>query len=146
MSCPVAPVLVRWPGDAERRASLAGSGTPCLLVIEPGAPVPPLGAHEDWIDRRADERDVAARLERLGRLASASVARAAVLVPLDLEADPQRVATVLLGAIGRLVPRADVDVDDLDAVLPAVEAALGPLGFALIAVGDAGLLLEPERT
>ncbi len=61
---PFADVTVlRWPSEAEREASLAGSGLLRLLLVEPE--VEPPVQHDlrmDWIRLPADERDVAARL------------------------------------------------------------------------------------
>lgn len=144
------PALVSWPDQAERRAELAEAGVPCLLVVRPGAPVPPVGPNEDWIARGADERDVAARLERLGRMGravrSGSVAPvpAMALLPAGLGPDEHRVASRLIASMERLVPVADLPVDDLADVISAIGPALRSLGCVLTPVGTAGFLLEPD--
>jgi DNA-binding response OmpR family regulator len=59
--------LVRWPRDHERRAQLASTRVPCLLLVEPDAAPPVVDEWEDWIHLPADERDVSTRLQALAR-------------------------------------------------------------------------------
>ena len=61
--------LVTWPADEHRRQSLARAGVPRLLLVSPDAEAPAaLGLDEDWVRLPADEGDVVARLQRLGRV------------------------------------------------------------------------------
>ncbi len=61
-------VLVRWPAEEERRAALREEGVPRLLLVENGS-APPVAEDdlEDWIRVPADEVDLHARVENLGR-------------------------------------------------------------------------------
>lgn len=149
------PALVAWPGSAAERAELAAAGTPRVLVLAPGAPVPVLAADEDWVHRSTDERDVAARLASLARrradaaagsTTAAPSARTPVL-PVGLASDQHRVAARLLGAPGALVRTADLPVEDLDRVVARLRPVLHQLGWQLHRVGAAGYLVEPlERS
>ncbi len=61
--------LVTWPADEHRRQSLARAGVPRLLLVSPEADAPAaLGLDEDWVRLPAEEGDVVARLQRLGRV------------------------------------------------------------------------------
>ncbi|MBW3614599.1 MAG: helix-turn-helix domain-containing protein [Actinobacteria bacterium] len=56
-------VLLRWPGEVERRERLQAEGVPRLLLVEDGAsPPPPADCVEDWIRVPAGEHDVRARI------------------------------------------------------------------------------------
>lgn len=141
--------LIRWPDDDGRRAGLAAQGVPCLLVIEPGAALPLLAAGEDWIYRTADERDVAARLERLTRAPRRPAADAPIVVPSHLSPTEHRAAVQLASSLGRFVPAEDLEADvltdaELDVLVSSLRAALEPVGFRLTAIGRDGLLLERD--
>lgn len=59
-------VLLRWPMERQRREDLADERRPRLLLVEDGAPPPPmLDILEDWIRVPAEEIDVKARIEAL---------------------------------------------------------------------------------
>jgi hypothetical protein len=59
--------LVRWPAEAERRASLNEAGAPCLLLVESGPAPVVSGPVEDWIRVPASDADIAARIESMRR-------------------------------------------------------------------------------
>ena len=119
-------------------------GVPTLLVLDRGTPIPPLGPGEDWVWSDADERDAAHRLVELGERVPGGSEVAEIELPDDLPATARRVATRLLAGIGVLVPRADLPVENLDETAETLRAILGPQGWSLLAVGDAGLLLVRE--
>src|SRR5438045_3775030 len=59
-------VLLRWPGDTERRAQLIDEGTPRLLLVEDCAEPPHLDdCLEDWIRVPAPDSDLQARMAAL---------------------------------------------------------------------------------
>jgi hypothetical protein len=59
-------VLVRWPGEADRRERLRAAGAPRLLLVDEGQPAPePDDCMEDWIRVPAPEQDVRARVAAL---------------------------------------------------------------------------------
>lgn len=65
-------MLLRWPGERDRRAQLEGEGTARLLLVEEGTwPPPATTCLEDWIRVPADEADIQARLDALRRRAEA---------------------------------------------------------------------------
>lgn len=132
-----------WPAEVDRRAQLRTAGVPSLLVIEPGAPVPPSGPGEDWISSTADERDVSVRLAQVARQARPGpVAAWAVPLPPELATDAHRVAARLAATPERLVPVGDLPVIDLPQVIAELRRALDPLGYRIAAVGTAGYLLD----
>lgn len=60
--------LVRYPGEAERLATLRARGVPRLLLVEDDADPPVLADDgEDWIRIPADPRDLQARLAGMAR-------------------------------------------------------------------------------
>lgn len=136
--------IARWPQQVGWRRERAALGAPTLLVIDRGAPIPPLGPGEDFVWSDADERDVAHRLLDLAGRAGAASEVADVELPDDLPAPARRTAARLLAAVGVLVPRADLAVDDLAETTETLRRVLGPQGWSLIDVGDAGLLLVRE--
>jgi DNA-binding response OmpR family regulator len=63
-------VLVNWPEHADQVTALAQAGLPRLLLVANDADPPAsLDASEDWVRLPADERDIAARVQRLTRRA-----------------------------------------------------------------------------
>ncbi|WP_426571413.1 hypothetical protein [Aquihabitans sp. McL0605] len=138
------PALIGWPADASRREELAEAGTPCLLLVDDGAPIPAVAEGEDWIHRGADERDVAARLAELARRGRSvrSVDAVPMALPAGLTADEHRVAVRLVATVGSLVPRADLPVGDLDATIARLRRPLGRDGWTILRIGAAGFLIE----
>lgn len=58
--------LVRWPGEADRRAHLAERHLPRLLLLDHGVDPPEApGCLEDWIRLPASEADLRARVQGL---------------------------------------------------------------------------------
>jgi hypothetical protein len=69
----LAPVLLRWPADEERRLLLAERGVPRLFLVDGGS-VPPVCTDplEDWIRVPCEERDLEARMAALQARTSAA--------------------------------------------------------------------------
>jgi Transcriptional regulatory protein, C terminal len=155
---------LHWPGDAARRAELAGEGQPRLLIVAEGEE-PPITADplEDWVRPSADALEFYMRRDRLRR-------RAAARAPASIDADgllhrgdrwvalpPGELAalTALMTEPGHMVARADLadalgmdaaEVDErtraLDNVVRRVRKRIAPLGMAVCAVRGTGFLLE----
>jgi hypothetical protein len=152
-----APVqLLRWPLESDRRDRAAER--PCLWLLPPGELPPVRSPGEDWIRLPADERDIAARLQRLaararpgGELvvdADGQVVHAgrSILLP-PIEAALLR---VLAAAPGRLVTRAQLveagwsDAPQgraLDSRIHALRGRIGPLELVIHTVRGRGFVL-----
>lgn len=146
------PVLVRWPARADRRASAAAEGRPCLLVVEAGAEIPVAGELEDWVRAGVSEIDVAARLEALEAFARSRPIgpRRVPVVPAGLRPGDRGVARVLLGAAGSVVPRAllvgdDGGDGDLDEAVARVRLALADTPWRIERVGRRGFVARTEE-
>ena len=156
--------FVRWPSERDRRARLAETGCPRLLLVEPGA-VPPdcWEVEEDWIRIPADPVDLHQRAEVLRRRCAPAPA-----VRLDgdgllwrgdrwVALSPIEVALVgaLVGRFGRVVRRPDleqaawpddrVDARMLDRALSRCRAKLAAIELEVHRVPGAGYLLAPSR-
>jgi hypothetical protein len=138
--------LLHWPAEADRRDDRRARALASVLVIERGAPVPAMGAQEDWVWGDADEREVASRLRRAARLEADPAGGAPAEVPAGLDGAGHRVASRLLLRPGRLVRRSELVAEDLDAVVAAVAAALGPTGWAVVSVEGEGFVAVPSRS
>jgi two-component system, OmpR family, response regulator len=64
-------VLVRWPDESERLATLRSAGTPRLLLVPEGA-APPVTVDplEDWVRLPADQAEIRTRLATLNSRAN----------------------------------------------------------------------------
>ncbi len=155
--------LLRWPTETARRDSLAASGAPRLLLVEPGAEPPlPVDCLEDWMRLPAPEDDVRARtagLELRSRehnhvvpeLDGHGVLRlGAGWVPLPpVEA---RLTAALIARFGGVVsrdslaragwPRGAPGRNALDVHVLRLRRRLGPLGLVIRTVRSRGYLLE----
>lgn len=60
--------FVAWPADEDRRAALARSAIPRVLLVSPDVEPPVVGVDEDWIRLPATEADAVARARQLLRL------------------------------------------------------------------------------
>ena len=79
-------VLLRWPGELERRARLQAEGVPRLLLVEDGSVPPPTpDCLEDWIRVPAGENDVRARIAALTLRADSHSPRQPVRPDLDVD-------------------------------------------------------------
>lgn len=150
--------LIRWPRDTERRHQLATAGTPRLLLLEPGTPIPELADDEDFVRLPADERDVSARLRRLG-LARIRPTRpddrvvANRLGRVTLSEGQAAVVALLVAAEGRLTPRAEVEAAfwpgpggppaarALDDAVHRLRRRLRPIGLEIHAARNRGYVL-----
>jgi two-component system OmpR family response regulator len=159
-------VLVRWPVEAARRAELARSGTPRLLLVEGEADAPsPEDCLEDWIRVPAVEADVRARVEglstRAGNHGSAApvldehgmlrVGSAWVSLP-PVEARITGAMVSRLGAVVRREELAEAGWPDgapgrnaLDVHMLRIRRRLAPLGLAIRTVRSRGYLLEADQ-
>ena len=158
-------VLVRWPDDDGRRATLAAEGRLRLLLVEASAAPPlPDDAFEDWIRVPADETDVQMRIEGLRR-------RALVLreqVPqldhdgllrlggrwVSLPPVEARLMTALLDRYGAVVsrehlarsgwPKGAPGRNALDVHMLRLRRRIVPVGLAIKTVRSRGYLLESD--
>ncbi len=154
--------FLHWPSERLTRARLADDGVPRLLLVEPGASPPDTwAADEDWIRIPADPFDLHQRTAELRRrCAPAPQARIdddgllwrgeawVALAPVELA-----LMEVLVGRMGRLVRRAELersgwaaglpsDSRVLDRAISRVRAKLHPLDLAIRRVPGAGYVLE----
>jgi DNA-binding response OmpR family regulator len=155
-------VLLRWPAESTRRASLSEDARPRLLLIEAGHPAPSTDDLEDWIRVPADEADLHARVEALRRRAS----HAADAVP-SLDADgvlragggwvslppvESRLTASLIERYGAVVgrdvllqsgwPAGSPGRNALDVHVLRLRRRIVPLGLAIRTVRSRGYLLE----
>jgi len=153
--------LVRWPADAGLRDELAERGVPRLLLVDPGVVPPRLEAGEDWIRLPADERDVAARLQRLAvlhdRRRRRPWLRGTVIDHVGHWTVPDD-AVALLGMLvdrfGQLVTWDELvqslgpdagDEPEIARRVAALGSHVAPAGLAVHAVGGRGVVLAPGR-
>jgi len=158
-------VLLRWPTEDERRGRLEHEGRPRLLLVEGGV-APPLcdDRFEDWIRVPADEADVRARTESLGRRAGGGrgdlpeldadgllrLADGWVSLP-PVEA---RLAAALLERLGAVVSREQLSRSGwpkgapgrnaLDVHVLRLRRRIAPLGLSIKTVRSRGYLLEAD--
>lgn len=156
-------VLVRWPGDEERRARLRAAGVPRLLLVDAAASPPTVADElEDWIRVPADEVDLHARVEGLERRVRARSGGVPDLdddgvlrfgggwVPLPpVEARLTRAllerfgAVVSRDALGRAGwPEGSPGRNALDVHVLRLRRRLAPLSLAIRTVRSRGYLLE----
>ena len=157
-------VLVRWPLESERRALLAGSQTPRLLLVEGGdAPPEAEDCLEDWVRVPAAEGDVRARVAALSMRARAHVTAVPKLDSdgvlrfgtrwVSLPPVEQRLTTALLERFGAVVSREALTRagwpdgapgrNALDVHVLRLRRRLVPVGLAIHTVRSRGYLLEP---
>lgn len=156
-------VLVRWPGEEDRRTALRRSGRPRLLVLEANiAPPTDLDLLEDWIRLPADDGDVAARVSLLEQRA---VEHGSSLPTLDddgvlrvsgrwvaLPPVEARLTTALLDRFGAVVsrdalarsgwPEGAPGRNALDVHVLRLRRRLDPLGLVIRTVRSRGYVLE----
>jgi DNA-binding winged helix-turn-helix (wHTH) protein len=159
-------VLIRWPTEASRREELREAGVPRLLLVESGAAPPgAVDEIEDWIRVPADEVDLHARVENLGRRAREREHVAPELdedgvlrvgagwVPLPpVEA---RLTAALVERYGAVVSRDSLSRagwpdgapgrNALDVHVLRLRRRLAPLGLAIRTVRSRGYLLETSQ-
>jgi DNA-binding response OmpR family regulator len=156
-------VLVRWPAEESRRASLREDGVPRLLLVDQGVP-PPQSADdlEDWVRVPADEVDLHARVENLDRRA-----RTRTQVEPALDSDgvlrvngtwvslppvESRLTSALLARYGSVVsrdalassgwPEGAPGRNALDVHVLRLRRRIAPLGLTIRTVRSRGYLLE----
>jgi hypothetical protein len=158
-------VLLRWPAEDERRDHPDNEGRPRLLLVEGEGEPPVCDDHfEDWIRLPAQEADVRARTEALGRRADRGrggrpeldadgllrLADGWVSLP-PVEA---RLATALLGRLGAVVsrdqlaragwPKGAPGRNALDVHVLRLRRRIAPLGLSIKTVRSRGYLLEVD--
>jgi DNA-binding winged helix-turn-helix (wHTH) protein len=153
--------LLRWPAQSAQR-DLA---TPCLWLLPPGELPPVPGPSDDWVRLPADERDVAARAQRLAaRAGSEGLARVTVdphgrvdRAGRRAELPPLEAALfrVLLDRAGRVASRAELGIAAwgvetsgraLDGRIHALRGHLRPLDLVIHTIRGRGFLLAGAET
>ncbi len=157
-----AVTVVRWPEEANLRRALAAVSAPRLLVVKSLADLPPLlDPLEDWVQPPAQPCEVSVRSATLlGR--SELMARSRPrLEPGDIVRYGDRwaalapssvpIASALIDAFGRCVPRSVLEVDhtgtgaqsrsSLDTRVSRLRSRIKPLGLAIRSVRTHGFLL-----
>ena len=154
--------LLHWPADDGARAELAGTRTPCiLLVAQDAAPPEEWDDLEDWVRLPLDPDELQQRARTLRRRARATERPSfdddgLLRVGdqwLDLPPGPRAVVEVLVGRFGEVV-----DADELakayletggsprqsarKTMIVRVRQRLGELGLELHNVRDSGYLLD----
>ncbi|MGD9792098.1 MAG: winged helix-turn-helix domain-containing protein [Acidimicrobiia bacterium] len=156
-------VLVRWPGEEDRRERLAVAGTPRLLLVESGASPPEVvDTLEDWVRVPADEAEVQARLSTLSRRSNS---KEPSLPSLDddgvirhsglwtsLPPVEARIVEILLERFGAVVSREQLATagwpegapgrNALDVHMLRLRRRLGSVGLSIKTVRSRGYLLE----
>ncbi|HVL93870.1 MAG TPA: helix-turn-helix domain-containing protein [Acidimicrobiales bacterium] len=155
--------MVRWPAEEDRRAGLAASHAPRLLVLEAQVTPPePADCLEDWVRASAPDEELRARLAALTRRAFAHVA----VVPLldddgvlrmgsswvSLPPVESRLATALLERFGAVVSRDSLGRagwptgppgrNALDVHMLRLRRRVAPVALAIRTVRSRGYLLE----
>ena len=143
--------VVRWPCDAAAHVRARATGTPCLLMIEPGtAPPSDCALDEDWTTTTAPPADVAARLATL-----ATRPPRQHRLPSDLAAELDDAAIAVYDLLAERAPRPaslesldDVvgPAGDIAATVRRLRTALGTIGAEILTVGGGVLLVEAQRT
>lgn len=156
-------VLVHWPAEERTRSALRDQGVPRVLLVEGTAPPPALVDDlEDWIRVPADEVDLHARVDAIGRRCRERTAGKPTLdddgvlrfgdawVPLPpVEA---RITGALLERSGAVVSRDALGRagwpggapgrNALDVHVLRLRRRLRPVGLAIRTVRSRGYLLE----
>jgi hypothetical protein len=140
-----AVAIVHWPRDAIARVRARATGTPCLLLIEPGtAPPTDCALDEDWTTTTAPPADVASRLATVARRPRPPRRHR---LPVDVAAalDDAAIAVydVLAASAPREVPVArlgDVAHGDPTAVLARLRRALRGGDVTIVTVAGGVLL------
>jgi DNA-binding response OmpR family regulator len=159
-------VLVRWPGEKERRALLAAAHTPRLLLVEVGEPPDPDDCLEDWVRVPAAEGDVRARVAGLWIRAGQHSANAPELDPdgvlrfgerwVSLPPVETRLTSALLERFGAVVSRESLSRagwpdgapgrNALDVHVLRLRRRLVPVQLAIRTVRSRGYLLEASES
>lgn len=163
--------VLRWPAQADLRASLVTDDVPRLLLLEPDA-APPLvwDDLEDWARATATPTEIEARTTRLEGRAAASVPVPLMPLPLldadgvlqaadgrELRLDPidTRLVHVLLERCDQVVRRDDLlaagwpssRVTDraVDGRISKLRRRIGRVGLQITTIRGSGYLLERTR-
>ncbi len=155
-------VLVRWPLEEVRRATIAMEGRPRLLLVEDGAR-PPVGDDplEDWVRVPASDIDVQARVATLAARAQAAAAPRLDLdgvlrfgtLWVSLPPVEARLTRAMLERFGAVVSRESLSRagwpdgapgrNALDVHVLRLRRRLAPVRLAIRTVRSRGYLLEP---
>ncbi|MGH9226011.1 MAG: winged helix-turn-helix domain-containing protein [Acidimicrobiales bacterium] len=157
--------LLRWPAEAARRQRLSVAGGPRLLLVEDGAPPPPiLDCLEDWVRVPAPEDEVRARVHALSIRLAAHHHDAPGIDPdgvlryrnrwVSLPPLETRMMEVLLSRYGAVVARDQLaragwpdgasGRNALDVHVLRLRRRLEPVGLAIRTVRSRGYLLESQ--
>ncbi len=155
-------VVIRWPGEAERRALLAATQTPRLLLVELGEPPDLEDCLEDWVRVPASEADVRARVAGLWARANQHISAAPQLDAdgvlrfgerwVSLPPVETRLTGALLERFGAVVSRETLGRagwpegapgrNALDVHVLRLRRRLEPVGLVIRTVRSRGYLLE----
>ena len=159
--------FIRWPDDADRRATLVGERRPRLLLVDEGADPPEVtDCFEDWVVLPVDESELASRARALSvRIAwhqatEPTVDEAGVLRFGDrllvLPPVEARLAAALVARFGVVVHRDALAASGwpdgppgrnaLDVHLVRLRRRLAGIGLLLRTVRSRGYLLEAAPT
>ena len=143
--------VVRWPNDAAARVRARATGTPRLLVIDPGtAPPADCALDEDWTTTTAPPADVAARLAALATRPSRRHR-----LPFDLAAELDDASIAVYDVLAERAPRpasfeslaaAVGPAGDLAATVRRLRHALGAVDADILTVTGGALLVAVQRT
>jgi DNA-binding response OmpR family regulator len=155
--------LLRWPEEEERRRELRRAGVPRVLVVE-GSADPPVVEDEleDWLRVPADDRDLAARVDAVGRRLRNGTAESPTIDDdgvlraegrwVSLPPVEARLTAELVARFGAVVSREALDRagwpdgargrNALDVHVLRLRRRLAPVGLAIRTVRSRGYLLE----
>ncbi len=159
-------MLIRWPRETERRALLAATQTPRLLLVELGEPPDPEDCLEDWVRVPASEADVRARVAGLSARANQHVSAAPQLDGdgvlrfgerwVSLPPVETRLTGALLERFGAVVSRETLGRagwpegapgrNALDVHVLRLRRRLEPVNLAIRTVRSRGYLLEQSHS
>jgi len=158
-------VVLRWPEQASDVDRLDALGIPRLLLVEPGVPPPQASSClQDWIRLPADDADVRARIEMLGRRPSWHPTLPRVddagqllyrgqslfLSPLD-----ERLARVLIEHFGELVPEETLlehgwptgtTIQSARVQFSRMRRRIAPLGLTITRARGTGYVMHHRRS
>jgi DNA-binding response OmpR family regulator len=156
--------FLRWPAEESIRSRYKREGTPCLLIVDPGASPPVCGdLSEDWIRSPASRQDVEARVKTMLRridVHQIPVIDAAGLVHFDnksvnISKTQTELMKRLVAHFGDVVYRDELEQDlakcaqaptrnSLDLHMMRLRRRISALNLCVRTVWGRGYVLEPQ--